>query len=420
MDFHARTSNYLRQIDELLGKRRVHPFPARMAASIPYMQLMARCKQLRVLDPMAGSGTCVAVARRLGHRAFGVDCDPLAILISRVGCSDLNANSVRRTAERVLLRATRTVSSIAAQDAYPIDADEETKTFIRYWFDSLCRRQLTALAGAIRRVHSQEVRNALWCAFSRMIVVKSAGVSRAIDVSHSRPHRRYDNAPLRPFAIFQSQVENVLAANPFSPNPRAPAAVVQSGDARRLPFHAESMDIVITSPPYLNAIDYLRGHKLSLVWMGYKISSLRYIRENAIGAERGINLDTARILPGIAPRELPARGRSILRRYLCDAEAFLKEIYRVLVPGGEFVLVVADSNYHGKRIRTSKALLRLSVQLGFKFMQSTRRRIELTKRYLPPPSLRKSGTRLRRRMRSELIFQLQKPHARSVRPSVAR
>ena len=51
---------------------------------------------------------------------------------------------------------------------------------------------------------------------------------------------------------------------------------VLQGDARVLRgVDRDSVDAVITSPPYLNAIDYLRGHKLALVWLGYTISRIR-------------------------------------------------------------------------------------------------------------------------------------------------
>ena len=53
-----------------------------------------------------------------------------------------------------------------------------------------------------------------------------------------------------------------------------------------IPIKDGIADLVVTSPPYLNAIDYLRGHKLSLVWMGHQIEELRELRSANIGSER--------------------------------------------------------------------------------------------------------------------------------------
>src|SRR6185369_2834902 len=65
---------------------------------------------------------------------------------------------------------------------------------------------------------------------------------------------------------------------------------IKRGDARNLSsISNESIDKVITSPPYLNAIDYMRGNKFSLVWLGFSIPGLRDIRSNSIGAEKKLN-----------------------------------------------------------------------------------------------------------------------------------
>jgi len=47
------------------------------------------------------------------------------------------------------------------------------------------------------------------------------------------------------------------------------------------------VDFVLTSSPYANAIDYMRSHKFSLVWMGLSVSKLAMIRGQMVGAERG-------------------------------------------------------------------------------------------------------------------------------------
>ena len=56
-------------------------------------------------------------------------------------------------------------------------------------------------------------------------------------------------------------------------------------DARQLPIDDESVDLVITSPPYANAIDYMRAHKFSLVWFGEPISELSALRATYIGSD---------------------------------------------------------------------------------------------------------------------------------------
>ncbi len=287
LKFHKKT------IYEASGREPVHPFPARMAPGIALAAMPADSGQLRVLDPMMGSGTVLAMARERGHRGFGFDLDPLAVLITRVWTTCNDPEAVREASKEVLTSAKELFSGISEEDSYPPDADEETRDFVKYWFDVQARRQLTALAASIHDVPQHTTRNVLWCAYSRLIITKQAGASLARDLAHSRPHRFYSEAPLKPFEKFYASVERVLANTiSIKSTDRGPAPTIHLGDARKLPVESGSIDLVLTSPPYLNAIDYLRCSKFSLVWMGESVSGLRQIRSDSVGAEAAKNSTT--------------------------------------------------------------------------------------------------------------------------------
>jgi len=392
--------------------RPIHPFPARMAGSIPWEVLEAtNRKQLRVLDPMVGSGTTVVVARALGHEAVGFDTDPLAVLIAQAWCDDVDADAVRRSAERVLQKATAAASALRLSEAYPRNADEETKAFTRYWFDATNRRQLTALASTIQARRNASVRRVLWCAFSRLIITKQASAAMALDVAHSRPHRVTDRTAIRPLKHFLRAVETVLKAAPFtSSKVEHPPASIKPADARKLPLDDASVDIVITSPPYLNAIDYLRGHKFSLAWMGYPVSGLRAVRATNIGTEvaAGAKLDDPSVVAAMGRMGeidgLPARERSQLARYLADMAQVMTEIHRVLKPGGAAVLVVGDTTRRGVFICNSDALVHLGKIHGLDLVQRAQRVLPPNRRYLPPPSAGKPGDLLDGRLRNEVLL----------------
>jgi hypothetical protein len=102
-----RALNYKKNIFDTLGRYPIHPFPARMAPGIALDALTNTKKRLRVLDPMMGSGTVLAVAHAKGHQAIGVDLDPLAVLLSRVWTRAIDKKDVVKRAYQVLLRARR-------------------------------------------------------------------------------------------------------------------------------------------------------------------------------------------------------------------------------------------------------------------------------------------------------------------------
>jgi DNA modification methylase len=388
-----------------------------MAGSIPWDVLEAtNQKRLRVLDPMVGSGTTAVVARALGHEAFGFDTDPLAILIAQTWCDDVDEETIRRAAKRVLERATDAARSMRLADAYPRDADAETKEFTRYWFDETNRRQLAALAGAIQATRNASVRRVLWCSFSRLIITKQASAALALDVAHSRPHRVTDRKPIRPFQHFLRAVETVLKASPFARDQAAvaPPARIKPGDARKLPLEDASIDVVITSPPYLNAIDYLRGHKFSLAWMGYPVSGLREVRATNVGTEvgAGAKLDDPIVAAAMGEMgdlsKLPARESRQLARYLADMASVLGEIRRVLKPGGAAVLVVGDTTRRGVFVRNSDALVYLGGVHGLGLIDRAQRALPPNRRYLPPPTINDAGGPLDARLRYEVLLTFEK------------
>ncbi len=410
--------SHRKTILEALGRSPIHPFPARMAPGIALEALGDGRKRLRVLDPMAGSGTVLAVARSKGHHAVGFDLDPLAVLMAGVWTRCVDSEQVKDKAAEVLDRARSEFKTLNSGDAYPIGSDEETRKFIRYWFDDYARRQLCALSSSIRRVHSESNRDALWCGFSRLIITKSSGASLAMDLAHSRPHKAFDFAPVKPFNRFLSAVNTVVSNCPdANAGPVGPVATVKLGDARKLDVDAESIDLVLTSPPYLNAIDYLRCSKFSLVWMGHTIDQLRKIRSNSVGSDASyaealeapwvkLLIKQLRLKP-----ELSSRQYALLARYVWDMGQALTEVSRVLRVGGRAVYVVGDSTVRGTFIRNSSIVAAVAAGRGLTLASRHERALPENRRYLPPPSREASAAAMDSRMRREVVLVFDKTGA---------
>lgn len=399
-----------------LGRQPVHPFPARMAPGIALKVVSGSRRKLRVLDPMMGSGTVIVAARSKGHFAVGVDIDPLAVLISRVWATAVDKSAVRKAAQRALTSAKKRAQLFNARDAYPRDADQETRKFIRYWFDPRSRRQLSSLAHAIRWCRDPKVRDVLWCAFSRLIITKQAGASLALDLAHSRPHKVFHKAPLKPLDNFLKSVDRVLQNCLSSREKRqGPAPSVQLGDARRLGLADETIDLVLTSPPYLNAIDYLRCSKFSLVWMGSNTEYVRRLRSEAVGTEVGeYGGSPTSLSRGLISRlklnsRLSKRKQAVLTRFIGDMQSAIMEVSRVLVPGGKAIYVIGENTIKGTYIQNAKIITAIAKKAGLRLTNHTRRTLPPNRRYLPPPSRGKTSAALDGRMRREVVLYFVKP-----------
>lgn len=385
-----------------------------MAPSIALDQLPpANKKPLRILDPMAGSGTTLVVARSRGHHAIGFDTDPLACLISKVWCTDIDDARILSAAHRVGDSAEAEWRTIPLRDAYPLGADEETKQFVRYWFDGTNRRQLCALSNGIRSVRAEQVRSVLWCALSRLIIAKARGASYAMDLAHSRPHKVLDKPAFRPLPNFLHAVDVILKAAPFPTHgTTAPPVAIHEGDARSLALPDASIDVAITSPPYLNAIDYVRCNKFSLVWMGHHIPALRRLRSENIGTESTIGLgeQDKRLRRAVNAAgdvaRLPERDRRMLCRYVEDMDAVVSQLQRVIVRRGRCVFVIGDCSMRGVFVKNSEIMRELAHDHGFQEERVVTRPLPDDRRYLPPPSSQRVGINLGSRMRQEIVLSL--------------
>jgi hypothetical protein len=200
-----------------------------------------------VLDPMSGSGTVVRQASDLGHRAIGFDLDPLAVLITKVWTTPANDVTVERLATDVLSNAKRLPDSV---ELPWIDADEETRGYIEYWFAEPQRSDLRRLAYVLSRLDKPRVHpekraaaDVLRLALSRIIVTKDLGASLARDVFHSRPHKVAEVSSFEVMPAFERSVREVrrrLASEPPTGN-----VDVKLGDARALKsIENDAVDVV--------------------------------------------------------------------------------------------------------------------------------------------------------------------------------
>lgn len=389
----------------------VHPFPARMAPELALKSL--ECLSTgTVLDPMSGSGTVARVAKQRNLNAIGFDLDPLAVLISKVGTTPVNDDDLAGCEDRILAAA----KALAADDlCLPwIDGDAEAERFVEYWFAPSQRADLRRIAYTLANAEdiglSPEIADIGRIALSRIIVTKKQAASLAQDTSHSRPHRvalesDYDvcDGYAKSFRAVRKRVAAI---------PKHGSAEIDRGDARNMPGIADnSIDAVLTSPPYLNAIDYMRGHRMSLIWLGHRYKDLQATRSASIGSERKpdapFNHDELQdVKAAMGPvSSLSARHQGMIDRYVVDMHAMVAEVARVMKPKAQATFVMGNSCLKGVYIENSEALAKAGAKVGLEIVSQNERDLPSGSRYLPTPA---SGA-LSKRMRKEVILTFAKP-----------
>jgi SAM-dependent methyltransferase len=149
-------------------------------------------------------------------------------------------------------------------------------------------------------------------------------------------------------------------------------------DARALGVSGESgvasnsVDLVLTSPPYAGAQKYVRAVSLSLGWLGLAGSGeLKPIENQTIGREHlavGVVRGQKETSCARANRVIkkidavnPTRA-AICATYLNEMEQAIAEMSRVLVPGGYLVMVIGNNEVCGFAFESSKYMVDLAAR----------------------------------------------------------
>lgn len=435
LDFHDKDSGYASHV--------FHSFPAKFPPQLP-RTFIAELTNLgdSVLDPMMGSGTTVLEAFLSKRRGIGFDIDPLALLISKVKVTLLDPKQVAQMGNIILKQATLSVKEKRdeLEEILKKRWDWETQKFVDYWFAFETQIELLALILEIEKITDVAMRAFFELAFSAIIITKSGGVSLAFDLGHTRPHRakvvfnkagkvvlgdaladsqsrqikiltKTLRSPLKEFEKrFQQNLKSLLKPELGKIQP-----YLKHGSAQCLDLNDASIDLIVTSPPYTsNAIDYMRAHKFSLVWLGYSITDLGEKRTKYIGGEvlTGVNFEqlpdyTARVVAEISGLD-EKKGR-VLHRYYSEMTQTLREMYRVLKPGRVAIVVVGSSVMRGRDTETQNSLADIGRSIGFEVPKIGVRNLDRDRRMMPAGSKPDLNSQIQQRMHEEYVIGFYKP-----------
>jgi DNA modification methylase len=400
-------------VDSSYASHEVHAFAAKFPPQLPRVFIRGLTAPGDVvLDPMMGSGTTIVEALLAGRRGIGLDIDPLALRVSQAKTIPMRVDDLRELGLKVISHAQDLLANNSIERLTQ-KFDSRTKEFIDYWFYPNTQRELTALVLAMQTVDVSLVRRFLELTFSSIIVTKSGGVSRARDLAHSRPHLDKEKNPKSALEQFSLRLQKNIKSMAHLATKGALAAPLP-GDARSMPLRDEVIDLIVTSPPYANAIDYMRAHKFPLVWLGKSVVDLTQLRSRYIGSEKTKGAQYAELpdkTEGII-RQLAERDRkksSILRKYFVEMQSVLAEMYRVLRKDAPAIVVVGPSMMRSIDVQTHHCLAEIAQETGFSVIGVMQRSLDRNKRMMPARFGKKTDSMIEQRMHEEYVIGLLKP-----------
>lgn len=274
-----------------------------------------------VLDPFLGSGTVLHEAGRLGHSAFGVEVNPAAFKMAAV-YRFLNVSAPSRqdaiadADERINSAVPETLSLFRSHQHSPgLTAKRSLTEQARLADEPLCRSLLEALVVLLNYGDKE---------------LTTAGVLTT-----------WRKLRYRVIALPQTSALIELA----------------NCDARRLPLPDGKVDLVVTSPPYVNVFNYHQQYRRSVEALGWNMLE---VAKSEIGSNR------------------KHRGNRFLTiiQYCIDMAAVLGEVRRVCKPRCRVIVVVGrESNVRKTKFFNGELMARLAVRaVGYR-LESRQERV---------------------------------------------
>ncbi len=351
----------------------IHSYPAKLLTQIPYFFLNtdAFCpKDGIVLDPFCGAGTVLLEAVLSGRNALGADANPLASLISMVKTRYIPKNELQETLNKVMQRANNMKVMIKYPDAVSV------------WFSQRTLPQLSALQLAIQEIDNKEKKEFFELCFSSVVrKVSFADPSISVPV-HWKPER-FSNNPekmnevrrklkaLETIDVYERfkticlvNIDRIESLNGQIRD--GVEAKIVSDDARNLGLDDDSVDMILTSPPYAGAQKYIRASWLNLYWLNrVELGDIKNLKKRNIGREDYKKAEIFECYTAItaADKVLKAiyqngkKDRAFLvANYLNEMKIALDESCRVLKVGGYMVIVIGNNTVCGQNFDTQDYL----------------------------------------------------------------
>lgn len=351
----------------------LHKYPAKFFPELPRWLIKRYSKEGDIiLDPFTGSATTNIEALLNKRHSVGIDVDPFTRFLAKVKTTPLKKEEVDYGIESLLSQITTYKPSQVHNDDLP------DFPFRDNWFNNEILFELSFIRKVINNIDvNEDVKDFYKICLSSIIrAVSNADNNCTRTVVRKKLKKQiYPSMALTKFVeailINSHRINNFSKICPKNVSVEFP----DNEDARFMSYKNNYFDLAITSPPYVNAVDYPRTHQLEIYWLGFANGSLTPLKRMHVGTEsvkaddykelKSINLKDADLkLKKICKKD--KRRAFIAYKYLKDMELNLKEIYRTLKPGAKYIPVVGNNNIRGEIFENWKYIMQLGEKSGFK------------------------------------------------------
>jgi len=331
----------------------IHPYPAMFHFMVVRKFIKELTKERAfILDPFCGSGVSAVEALKNNRNYFGFDINPLAILITKVRTTPIAIGSLLNVLDNVLKTSIQN---------YEIPYFDN----IHYWFEENAIEELAKLRAKIFKIDDIKIQN-----FFKVVFSETVRKVSNTDPNEFKLLKRKINKQLDVKKIFTEIAKRNISCllDISNLNTKSEIFVEQKNVLDGLPIEDESIDLVITSPPYGDSkttVAYDQFSKLSLKWLGlydnFEKSQLGYKLKNL-----DLDLPSEELYKCLYEIEKKDKKRAKeVYSFYYDLYLATKQISKKVKTGGYVIFVVGNRTVKGIELPTDKICADFFKQYGF-------------------------------------------------------
>jgi hypothetical protein len=333
-----------------------------------------------VTDPFSGTGTTPLAAAELGHRGQGVDLNPFLIWLGAVKTAHYPRPTLAAAGAAV-----HDVLDVARTHAADDDLWQPSLFKIEKWWSPGALHALKALRAAIDR-HDGSVRDLLEIGLCRTLIACSNAAFNHQSMSFkpvSEPPALFDvDDAARTFATFAGGTDEVVAS---AADELPGSAVVREGDSRTAVADLAPADLVLTSPPYVNRMSYIRELRPYMYWLRHldQAAEAGALDWKAVGGTWGTaTSNLTSWTPEVAtPVDDPlaevcqrigtdgGRNGPLLATYVRKYHHDMWQHFRSITPhvrrGGRVSYIIGNSTFYGHEVPAHRWYAAMLRELGY-------------------------------------------------------
>ena len=260
-----------------------------------------------VFEPFSGSGTTALEAQLLGINFIGIDISPLCNIQGRVKTESIYVlDEILKLKEEVIFKFLPNLFSTESNYYKLIEdmtSDKRVKNFYK---------------------------------MARLLAVSD----------NSRRKRDFKTSFIKNLNLMLYSLKDFIEIKERL-NLELGNIKIEIGDSRDVKLSNNSIDGIITSPPYSIALDYVQNDAHSLKDLGFDVFKMR----NEFIGVRGT-------------------GRSKVELYNEDMKKSYSEMYRILKPNKYAIIVIGNATYQGNKVETVEFTTDYMESIGFKLVKN--------------------------------------------------